>query len=224
MTSRSLRPPWEIHPGCGVLVRAALVALAALGLSAAGGWMVDGLGVQGWLREGALPGMVIAAAAASYVIVMALPFVPGIEIGLALMLLLGEEGVVLVYLCTQLALALSFACGRLVPPATLAGAFRALGLERAARRVGELDATRPERRLERLMQHAPDGWIVRLARHRHIALALALNLPGNAVIGGAGGIGMIAGMSRVIGFPAYSALMALATLPVPVLLLLTGAG
>jgi hypothetical protein len=47
-----------------------------------------------------------------YVLWMALPFVPGIELGLALMVMLGAKGVVLVYLCTLLSLSLSFAIGR----------------------------------------------------------------------------------------------------------------
>ena len=46
---------------------------------------------------------------------MLIPFVPGIEIGVALMLLLGSHGVILIYLCTLIALALSFLLGRLVP-------------------------------------------------------------------------------------------------------------
>jgi hypothetical protein len=39
---------------------------------------------------------------------MAMPFVPGIELGLALMVLLPSKGVVLVYFCTLLSLSLSF--------------------------------------------------------------------------------------------------------------------
>jgi hypothetical protein len=51
---------------------------------------------------------------------MAMPFVPGIELGLALMVLLPSKGVVLVYFCTLLSLSLSFAIGRLIPLKTCA--------------------------------------------------------------------------------------------------------
>ena len=46
---------------------------------------------------------------------MMLPFVPSVEIGLAMMLMLGPKIVPLVYGCTVLALVLSFLLGRLVP-------------------------------------------------------------------------------------------------------------
>ena len=50
-------------------------------------------------------------------------------------------------------------------------------------------------------------------------IALLLNLPGNALIGGGGGIGLIAGMSRVYSFPRYFLLVGLAITPLPLLFL-----
>ncbi|UCE30573.1 MAG: hypothetical protein JSW68_10975, partial [Burkholderiales bacterium] len=61
-----------------------------------------------------------------------------------------------------------------------------------------------------------------LLRHRHVALAIALNLPGNALVGGAGGLGMLAGMSGLFSLPRYLLLVALATTPVPLFLLAAG--
>jgi hypothetical protein len=115
------------------------------------------------------------------------------------MLVLGAPGIVLVYLCTQLALALSYLGGRRVPAAALARAFAFFGMGRAHRLVTSPAAAIPRPGL---------------------ALAALLNLPGNAVIGGAGGIGMLAGITRVLSFPRYLLLVALATTPVPVALLL----
>lgn len=131
--------------------------------------------------------------AAVFVVAMALPFVPAIEIGLALMLIGGAEGVVIVYLCTQLALAASFVFGRLVPR-------RCLAQPLADPRLGR-------------------GWMGRLRAHRYLALAVLVNLPGNAAVGGAGGIAMAAGASRLFDYPRYGLTMAVATSPLPLLFL-----
>jgi hypothetical protein len=50
-------------------------------------------------------------------------------------------------------------------------------------------------------------------------IAAALNLPGNALIGGGGGIGLIAGMSRLYPYPKYILFVALAITPLPILFL-----
>ncbi len=51
--------------------------------------------------------------------------------------------------------------------------------------------------------------------HRHIAIAVASNLAGNALIGRGGGIGLVAGMSKIIKFHAYIAVAAVAIAPLP---------
>ncbi|NIO38885.1 MAG: hypothetical protein GTO41_01015, partial [Burkholderiales bacterium] len=182
------------------------------------------LNLQIWPQHSNIIELVIIAIVIAYVFAMAVPFVPGIEIGLALMLMLGPGGIALVYICTQLALALSFLFGRLVPPRYIANAFDWLHLEQARRLVEELDRTPANQRIHKLAERSPSGWIAFLVRRHYLALAVALNLPGNAIIGGAGGIGMIAGMSRAYPFPYFVILMALSTLPVPVFLIVTGAG
>ncbi|HXV11709.1 MAG TPA: hypothetical protein VD839_12995, partial [Burkholderiales bacterium] len=60
-----------------------------------------------------------------------------------------------------------------------------------------------------------------LLNHRYLLLALLLNLPGNVLIGGGGGIAMMAGMSRLYSFPSYLALISVAILPGPVLVMLS---
>ena len=54
-----------------------------------------------------------------------------------------------------------------------------------------------------------------------LVLAVLFNLPGNALIGGGGGIAMMAGMSRLYSFPAYLLLIAVAILPGPILVMLS---
>lgn len=175
-------------------VRLAALAAAALALQALGRWLAGAMAMD---IDDAMTPALVAAGAAIYVVLMALPFLPGIEIGLALMLLLGVRGIVLVYLCTQAALMLSFLAGRLAPPAAVSRWFGALGPERA-------------RSL--------------LARRPGLALAALINLPGNALIGGAGGIGVLAGMSRRLTYPRFALCAALATTPLPLVLLLGAAG
>ena len=52
-------------------------------------------------------------------------------------------------------------------------------------------------------------------RHRHLMLALLVNLPGNAVIGGGGGILMLSGLSGLFTLPRLLLTLALAVAPVP---------
>jgi hypothetical protein len=144
---------------------------------------VDGLRDPRWL-----------GLAAVYVLAMALPFVPAIELGIALMLVLGPAGVVAVYACTQFALLLGFAAGRRLPPPSA-------GLD------------------ERLGPRLP-RWLHGALRHRHLSLAIALNLPGNGVLGGAGGIALLAGASRLYHPWAFCVTVAAATTPVPLAILL----
>ncbi len=206
----------------GALTRAAMLAAAVVVLNAAGGWLAGQVDLSDSPPHGGLDAMWIGMALI-YVVVMALPFVPGIEIGLALMLLLGDDGILLVYLCTQLALALSFAGGRLLPTPVLSALLGTLRVRRRPQLLACLQEGCPDRRLACLLDRLPSGWIGRALKHRYLTLAGALNLPGNAAIGGAGGIGMIAGASRLFSFPRYCLLMAVATSPVPLLLLLRGA-
>ena len=158
---------------------------------------------------------------AVYILVIAMPFVPGIEIGLALLVILGSAGVPLVYTCNLLALALAFLVGRFIPMHWVARFFAWLRLERARRLVDTMAARPSGERLSSALQTVPSGWANRLLVHRHLAAAIALNLPGNAIIGGAGGLAMIAGMSRLFRFPLFILTMAVASTPVPIVILLT---
>ena len=154
----------------------------------------------------------------AYTITMALPFVPGIEIGLAVMLVFGPDVFLVVYACTQVALLISFVAGRLVPLGSLAALAGWLQLHRTQFTLASLEPLEPAKRLEYMLRCAPRRWVRGLIEHRYLALAVLINLPGNAIVGGAGGIGLTAGMSRVFGLPQYVLVMALATTPVPIAL------
>ena len=184
------------------------------------GKLADFISFQMWPRHVNLAVFIVFASAALYILLMTLPFLPGIEVGLMLMAMLGVGGIVLVYLCTVLALSLSFLAGRLLPPRLVARALGRLNLQRARKLVMDLEPLGPEERLQFLTRSAPSRIVPFLLRHRYLVLALLFNFPGNAIIGDGGGIGLIAGMSRLFPFPKYLLLVCVAITPVPLLFLL----
>jgi hypothetical protein len=180
----------------------------------------DLLAFQMWPSDVDMAIFIVFGSAVLYVVLMALPFMPGIEIGLMLMAMLGVGGIVLVYLCTVLALSLSFLAGRLLPPRYVARALGWLRLERARKLVTELEPLSAEERFRFLARSTPSRIVPFLLRHQYLVLAVLFNLPGNVIIGDGGGIALIAGMSRLFPFPKYVLLVCLAITPIPLLFLL----
>lgn len=165
----------------------------------------------------------IMTAMIAYMVCMMLPFVPGMEIGLALMVVFGPPIVPLVYGATVVALSLSFLLGRLVPQSAIISALEAIRLNRPARLLAELHSLDHQDRLPWLLRHAPGRLAQLLLKFRYLALMLLFNLPGNAILGGGGGIAMMSGFSRLYTFGSFMVAVALAVSPVPLLILLTGA-
>jgi hypothetical protein len=165
---------------------------------------------------------VVMAGIALYTALMAVPFVPGMEISLALLAAFGHQVAMFIYAATVAALAISYLIGRLVPVRRIASFFRALGLSRAESLVLHLEPLNAQQRLETLTAHAPKRIVPTLLKHRYIGVAVALNVPGNALIGGGGGIALLAGISGLFTFPRYLAVVALAVLPVPLAVMLMG--
>lgn len=164
----------------------------------------------------------IMTVTAVYILVSALPFVPGAEIGLSLMLMLGPKIAGLVYLSTVLALTLAYLVGRAIPAASCAAAFNFFGFRKARELVLQMAALNAGERLQLLLAHAPPRIVAILLRHRYLALAAAFNLPGNTLVGGGGGIALAAGMSGLYPLPHFLLTTALAVAPVPLTIGLTG--
>jgi hypothetical protein len=200
-----------------------LVLYAAL---LGGGWLLGHwLFNQAWQSVGHEQGsalqIVIASILAVYLVASALPFVPGAEIGFGLILMLGGRVALLVWLAMVVALMLSFLVGRFVPLKTTAAWFRFIGLTRAANLVTELDPLTAQQRLTHMTRNAPVRFLPALIQHRYLALMAVLNLPGNSLIGGGGGIALIAGLSGVFTLGGFLAAIALAAAPVPLFFWLT---
>lgn len=203
------------------LLKFSLVALAIVLLNIGVSWAIERVEIQVWPQHLEIVDRVVLTGVILYICLMALPFLPGIEIGLAFMMMLGMKGIALIYVCTLVALAIGFGFGRIFPMHLLASFLRWLHLTRAEAMLKSFDATPPERRLEFFAEKAPTGVVSAVLKQRYLLLALLLNLPGNVVIGGGGGIAMMAGMSRLYSFPKYLLLVALAILPGPVLIMLS---
>jgi len=165
---------------------------------------------------------VVMVGIALYTALMALPFVPGIEISLALLAAFGYQVALFIYAATVVALMISFLVGRLVPVHMIASLFGFLSLERAENLVRRLEPLSARQRLETLTELAPKRIVPLLLKHRYLAIAVVLNVPGNAIIGGGGGIALLAGISGLFSFPRYLAIIALAVLPVPLTIMIMG--
>lgn len=152
----------------------------------------------GWLAMDSESGFrMLVIACALYALLLALPFVPSLEIGLVIMMVFGKWGVVGAYL------------------ATVAGLNLAYGIARAMPCVNTLERDRlpptVQRGLRYLDRHCPRR-IIPVA-----ALALLLNLPGNSAIGGGGGIALLYGAGRALSWPRFAVTVALATAVLPTL-------
>ncbi len=188
----------------------------------------------GWLRDytaelvadgrSKMLGITMAGLLGAYALLLAIPFVPGAEIGISLLMSYGRAAAPYVYLATVMGLCLSYAAGLLFSERLACELLRKAGMHRACAVIEDLRQMTHEDRLRRLEDIVP-GWARPWAlQRRYIGLALLLNLPGNSLIGGGGGIMFVAGLSRV--FPPLPMLLtvALATAPVPAAVYLYGPG
>ncbi|MFQ5437998.1 MAG: hypothetical protein ACE5DK_04110 [Paracoccaceae bacterium] len=206
------------------LIRFAFVAvvavLANLGLS----WLLATLGAHPDPRMSIALTGVLVLALLLYALLMAIPFVPGLEIGLSLLVMQGAAIAPLVFLATFFGLTLAFLVGRHLSDRLLYAFFDDIGLAPACRLLDRLRPLGEAERLDLVLGNLP-GWLAApLARFRYLGLALALNIPGNALIGGGGGIALVAGLSGTFRTPLILLTFALAVSPVPLMVVFFGPG
>ncbi len=188
MTSRTLTLP-------ALLLRVALV----LCLIAAATWAVhvirDALDMQMRPDNEQHMHQVIMIGAVAFVVLLAIPFVPGAEVGLALLAGFGPGIAPLIYVCTVAAMMLAFMIGRFMPIEGLQALLHLLRLHRAADLVGRAAPLSSDERVAMLLDGQSKRVLSLAVRYRYIALALAVNTPGNSLIGGGGGLMMMAGLT-----------------------------
>jgi hypothetical protein len=203
----------------------ALFVLTYLALLGAGFWLSGALHeVVARAEAGPVATGLVAAGFLAFVLFSAVPFVPGAEIGLGLLMVMGAQGAAAVYAGMITALTLAFAAGRFVPVRWLTTAFDALGFTRARELVAASVEMSLGDRTHFIEANAPARWVPFLLRHRYVALALLLNTPGNVVLGGGGGIAFAAGACRLFSAPAFLITILIAVAPIPIAFLLFGSG
>lgn len=159
----------------------------------------------------------ILTGVAAYVVLMAIPFIPGAEIGLTLLTAFGGAIAPLVYLATVASLMIAYLFGRLLPPTLLQNVLTKFGLNNAALFVKKSAAMTDENLRQYLATTPSPRFLLPLHRYRYVALALTINMPGNVLIGGGGGIAMMAGLCRLFEPLPFLLTIVIAVLPIPLM-------
>jgi hypothetical protein len=161
----------------------------------------------------------LLASAFMLAVLLGLPFVPSVEMGLMMMTVFGREGAIAAWLATIAGLSLAHAAGRYMPADRVRHWLDRHGLLPANR-----DPDKPvmDELLERLHLSEKKGHRIGtfLLRHRYLLFAALINMPGNSVLGGGGGIALICGFTRLCRWPQFILTVALASLPIPLLVFL----
>lgn len=169
----------------------------------------------------AMTGMIVIVML-GYVILLSMPFVPGVEIGLALLVIQGADAAPFVYIATVTGLFLAFLVGQYAPLHRLIQLCNDVYLHRLGALLERVDGTPQDQRLAAMQARMPRWLAPVLFNCRYVTLALAINLPGNIALGGGGGILMVAGLSRLFRTSHILLTLAIATLPVPLAVWLWG--
>lgn len=164
----------------------------------------------------------IMMGAIAYVGLLALPFVPGAEIGLAMLAAFGAGIAPLIYGATVASMMLAYSVGRFLPISALERLFTILRMHRAASLVAKAAPLSSDERLAMFLSGQSKQALGLALRYRYIALALAVNTPGNSIVGGGGGIMMMAGLSGIFSPLATLLTVALAVSPVPLAVMFLG--
>jgi hypothetical protein len=159
---------------------------------------------------------VLFAGGMFYILLLSLPFVPGVELGLLLMCIFGIEGIVLIYLFTITGLNLAFVMGRWLPKNLSASWLEKLGFSRScADHSDEIEEMLDHSTFgQKFLQHRLGAYVL---KYRYLTLAVLFNLPGNFILGGGGGISLVCGACRNVPWRWFLLTVVLATSPVPLL-------
>ncbi len=151
-----------------------------------------------------------------YVLLLSLPFVPGVELGVLLMCVFGKEGIVFVYLATVAGLSLAFLIGRLLPKEWVESRLQKLGFSQNCDNPDdEIDGMLDN--VSRNSKFCQNRFWSFLTKYRYLTIAVLFNMPGNYLIGGGGGISLACGINRRISWKRFLLTIILAVSPVPLL-------
>ncbi|XKH01579.1 hypothetical protein LG325_02045 [Marinobacter nauticus] len=209
--------PWLRNPGihsvCMIFV---WVTLLVLGHSLSHMGFHDSQSMLLSMRDSLGP-ITIVLFVIVYGLVLAMPFLPGVELGLLIMAVFGPAGAVAAYVATFGGLMLAFGVGRTLPEHVV---MMWLGRVGVALPQGGMAAAVDRMIKPKTMDLSPSRRLVAiLMNHRYLSLAVGLNFPGNAALGGGGGVALLCGVSRQFSFRAFALTLAIAISPVPMLVL-----
>lgn len=210
-------------PSLGGIVLRVTILIAVLLLATWGAHLVrDALNLQIRPDNEQQVHRMIMLGAAAYIGLLALPFVPGAEIGIAMLAAFGPALAPLIYVCTVASMILAYTAGRFLPIDVLRRVLSSMRMHRAAELVARAAPLSGDDRVAMLLG-GQSARALRLAvRYRYVALAVAVNTPGNSVIGGGGGIMLMAGLSGIFSPLATVATIAIAVSPVPLAMVFFG--
>ncbi len=168
-----------------------------------------------WLK-GYLGWKALLIGGIAYMLLLSIPFFPGVELGWLLILLFGKEAVILIYCFTLAGLSLSFFIGRRFEKSWLTSgldiqSLKRLFHERTVPVVKRLKSLAPR-------QFSNFDFEKHFCKYYYIILAILINTPGNTIVGGGGGIAFICGISHNFSWKGFILTIALATAPLPLLL------
>lgn len=221
-SARHAMPPVPPPVKAGLLrtvVRLAALAVLAFALHLLFAWAEGYIleNEQGW----AMPGFLVVALLI-YAVLIAIPFVPGIEIGLMVLAAGGGDIAPFVWLATASGLTMAYMVGCKVPYRWLHRVLLDLHLTRACRMLEEFETLSPPERAGFIAAQLPGRYLDWIVRYRYLHLAVLINVPGNSIIGGGGGIAFVSGLSGVFRAPLAVLTLFLATAPVPLTIWLFG--
>ena len=151
-----------------------------------------------------------------YVLLLSLPFVPGVELGVLLMCVFGKMGIIFVYFATVAGLSLAFLLGRLLPKEWIESRLQKLGFSQTCGDpADEIDEILDNLSRNRKFYQGRLGSF--LTKYRYLTIAVLFNMPGNYLIGGGGGISLACGISSNIPWKWFLLTVVLAVSPVPLL-------
>ena len=127
-----------------------------------------------------------------YALMLAVPFFPGFEVGLLLMHFFSLPGIIVVYLATLLGLSLAFITGQ--------------SLSRYGFHTNFIKRLLSSQTIGQLAWHSPLFF-----------MAVLINIPGNVIVGGGGGIAMSYGLLNKVTLAQFLGAAAVAVSPVPLL-------
>ncbi|WP_245875264.1 hypothetical protein [Roseovarius mucosus] len=201
------------------MVRLAALAVLAFALHLLFAWAEGYIleNEQGWT----MPGFLVVALLI-YAVLIAIPFVPGIEIGLMVLAAGGGDIAPFVWLATASGLTMAYMVGCKVPYRWLHRILLDLHLTRACRMLEEFETLSPPERAGFIAAQLPGRYLDWIVHYRYLHLAVLINVPGNSIIGGGGGIAFVSGLSGVFRAPLAVLTLFAATAPVPLTIWLFG--